>query len=274
MSQDIEDCFEDKKKAGAVFIDITAAYDTIWHRDLACKLLRLLPDRHMVKMIMELVYNRSFTLTNGRGRKSRLRRLKNGVPQDSVLAPLLFNIYINDLLPTTSKLYAYADDLTIVHSAAEWSSLEKTLKQDMATLSSYPQNWRLKLSKSKIVSAPFHLNNWEAKRELNIVVDGNGLLYNPTPTYLRITLDRILTHRPHLETLRKKLTLRVALICRLAGTGWEARTTTLRITILALVYSTAEYCTPVWSRSGSFNHGYVQSFKKVYFWLCGLFVMQ
>ena len=46
MSQNIEDCFEDKKKAGAVFIDLTAPYDTVWHRGLACKLLRLLPDRH------------------------------------------------------------------------------------------------------------------------------------------------------------------------------------------------------------------------------------
>ena len=72
MSQDIEDCFEDKKKAGAVFIDLTAAYNTAWHQGLACKLLRLLPDSHMVRMMMELIYNRSFTLTNGRGGNSRL----------------------------------------------------------------------------------------------------------------------------------------------------------------------------------------------------------
>ena len=80
MSQDIEDCFEDKKKAGTVFIDLTAAYDTVWHQGLACKLLRLLPNRHMVKMMMELIYNHNFTFTYGRGKKSRLRRLKNGVP--------------------------------------------------------------------------------------------------------------------------------------------------------------------------------------------------
>ena len=55
--------FEAKKKAGAVFIYLRAAYDTVWHRGLTCKLLRLLPDKHMVKMIMELVRNRSFTLT-------------------------------------------------------------------------------------------------------------------------------------------------------------------------------------------------------------------
>ena len=119
MSQNIEDCFEDKNKAGAVFIDLTAAYDIVWHQGLACKLFGFLSDGCMVKVILELLYNRSFTLTNGRGWKSRLRGLKNGVPQGSVLAPLLFNIYINDLPPTTSKLYAYADNLAIVHSAVE-----------------------------------------------------------------------------------------------------------------------------------------------------------
>ena len=86
LTQNIEDSFEAKKKAGAVFVDLTAAYDTVWHRGLTCKLLRLLPDNHIIRMIMELIRNRSFTLTTGDSKRSRLRRLKNGVPQGSVLA--------------------------------------------------------------------------------------------------------------------------------------------------------------------------------------------
>ena len=65
FTQNIEDSFESKKKAGAVFVDLTVAYDTVWHHGLTCKLLRLLPDKHMVRMIMELVRNRSFSLTTG-----------------------------------------------------------------------------------------------------------------------------------------------------------------------------------------------------------------
>ena len=57
-----------KKKAGTVFVDLTAAYSTVWHRGLTYKLLRLLPDRHMVRMIMEMVSNRSFTLTIDNGK--------------------------------------------------------------------------------------------------------------------------------------------------------------------------------------------------------------
>ena len=91
LTQNIEDSFEAKKKAGAVFINLTAAYDIVWHRGFTCKLLRLLPDKHMVRMIMELVRKRSFTLTTSDSKQSRLRRLKNGAPQRSVLALLLFN---------------------------------------------------------------------------------------------------------------------------------------------------------------------------------------
>ena len=243
------DSFSAKKKAGAVFVDLTAAYDTVWHRGLTCKLLQMLPDRQMVRMIMELISNRSFTLSNGSGRNSRLRRLRNGVPQGSVLAPLLFNIYIHDLPSMVSKKYAYADDLAILHSDGDWRSLERTLSQDMQTLTNYFQIWRLKLSTTKTMSAAFHLNNREARRRLDVTVNGESLPFHTEPKYLGVTLDRSLTFRQHLNSLRKKLTSRVALVRRLAGSGWGSRADTLRTAVLALVYSTAEYCAPAWCRS-------------------------
>jgi len=202
----------------------------------------------MVHMIMEMVGNRSFTPTTGNGQKSRLRRLKNGVPQESVLAPLLFNIYICDLPTTISRKYAYADDLAIMHADGDWQAVEGALTKDMATLSEYLQTWKLKLSNTKTVSAVFHLNNKEAKRELKVNFN-NATLSCSEPKYFGVTLDRSLTYRRHLESLRKKLTLRVALLRRLAGSGWGAGATTLQTATLALVHSTAEYCAPAWWRS-------------------------
>ena len=216
-TQNIEDSFEAKKKAGAVFIDLTAAYDTVWHRGLICKLLRLLPDKHMVKMIMELVRNRSFTPTTDNSKQSRLRRLKNGVPQRSVLVPLLFNIYTYDLPSMISRKFAYADDLALLHSSGNWKDLKGILSQDMSTLSAYLQTWRLKLSHTKTVTAAFHLNNREAKRELKVYNNGRLLPFCPTPTYLGVKLDRSLTFRHHLVALRKKLSSRVTLLRRLVG---------------------------------------------------------
>ena len=101
--------------------------------------------KHMVRMIMELVQNRSFTLTTGDSKQSWLPCLKNGVPQGSVLAPLLFNIYTYDLPFMISRWFAYADDLALLHSSGNWKDLEGTLRQDMSTLSAYLWTWRFSL---------------------------------------------------------------------------------------------------------------------------------
>ena len=115
LTQNIEDSLEAKKKAVAVFVDMTASYDTAWHRGFTCKLLRLLSNKHIVRMIMKLFRNRSFILTTGDSKRSRLRRLKNGVPQGSVLASLFFNIYVYDLPSTVSRRYAYADVMALLY---------------------------------------------------------------------------------------------------------------------------------------------------------------
>ena len=245
LTQNVEDSFEAKKKAGAVFVDLTVAYDTVWYRCLTCKLLRLLPDKHMVRMIMELVRNRSFTLTTGESKQSRLRRLKNGVPQGSVLAPLLFNIYTYDLPCMISRKLAYADDLALLHSSGNWKDLDGTLSQDMSTLLAYLQTWRLKLNHTKTVTAAFYLNNREAKHELKVYNNGRLLPLCPTPTYLGVKLDRSLTFRHRLVALLKKLSSRVILLRQLVGSGWGAGAKTLRTTTLSLVYSAAEYCAPI-----------------------------
>ena len=193
---------------------------------------------------MELVRNQSFTPNTGDSKQSRLRRLKG-----SALAPLLFNIYTYDLPFMISRKFAYADDLELLHSSGNWKDLEGTISQDMSTLSAYLQTWRLKLSHTKMVTAAFHLNNREVKGELKVYNNGRLLPFCPTPTYLGAKLDRSFTVCHHLVALRKKLSLRVTLLRQLVGSGWGAGSKTLRIFILSLVYSTAEYCAPVWCRS-------------------------
>ena len=147
-----------------------------------------------------------------------------------------------------SRKFAYADDLALLHSFRNWKDLEGTLSQNINQHLAYLQTWRLKLSHTKTVTAAFHLNNREAKRELKVYT-GGFLPFCPTPTYLGVKLDRSLTFRHHLVALRKKLSSRVTLLRRLVGSGWGAGAKTLRIATLSLVYSTAEYCAPVWCRS-------------------------
>ena len=73
--------------------------------------------------------------------------------------------------------------------------------------------------------------------------------FSTEPTYLGIKLNRAVTFRHHLESLRSKLTSRIGLLKRMAGSSWDPNAQTLRTTTLSLIYSTAEYCAPVRCRS-------------------------
>ncbi|KAJ4922178.1 hypothetical protein JOQ06_016513 [Pogonophryne albipinna] len=203
----------------------------------------------MVKFIMETLSNRSFILQTSSGQCSRLRRLKNGVPQGSVLSPMLFNVYIHDLPDTASRKYGYADDLAIMLSRPTWKAMEEGLNEDMGTLVAYLRRWRLQPSVGKTVAAAYHLSTREARRELEVRVDNKCLEVQQAPKYLGVRLDRTLSFKKHLEEVKAKVTSRVALIRLLAGTTWGASAKTLRISTQALVFSVAEYCAPVWSRS-------------------------
>ena len=105
--------------------------------------------------------------------------------------------------------------------------LERTLSEDMTTFPAYHQTWRQKLSNAKTVTAVFHHHNREARRELKVYNNDKILPFFPIPTYLGVKMDRTLTYRHHLEALRKKLSTRVSLLTRLAGSGWGAGAKTL-----------------------------------------------
>ena len=97
----------------------------------------------------------------------------------------------------------------------------------MATLSSYLQKWKLKLSTTEKVIATFYVYNREATCKLKVAAEGRIFPFSAEPTYLGVKLDRLLTYRRHLESLRKKLTTRVGLLRCLAGSSWEAGARTL-----------------------------------------------
>ena len=86
---------------------------------------------------MAMVGDCSFALTTGNGQRSRLRRLENGFPQESVLVPVLFNIYICDLPTTISRKYACADYLATIDADGDLDAVEGALTKDVANVGNY-----------------------------------------------------------------------------------------------------------------------------------------
>ena len=249
LTQFIEDGFENKQITGAVFVDLTAAYDTVNHRGLLFKVAQMTQNSTIVRIIESLLENRSFYVEMD-GRKSRWRNQKNGLPQGSVLAPLLFNIYTNDLPQFQDiRRFIYADDLCIATQSRSFNIIGQRLTRALSSLSDYYKKWHLKANPMKTQVCSFHLNNHQANRKLKIKWENEELENHPHPVYLGVTLDRTLTFKEHVNKLKKKVATRNNLLSKIASTKWGADAKTLKQTALALSYSTAEYCAPVWERS-------------------------
>ena len=250
LTEHIESGFENKQKTASVFVDLSAAFDTVNHNLLHKKLLKFTNgDAHLTNLISCLLNDRRFYVDLD-GKKSRWHTQSNGVPQGSVLSPFLFNIYTNDqpIHPDT-RSFIYADDLAIAAQGPTFEGLEATLSDALSELSIYYKRNCLKANPTKTQACAFHLNNREAGRKLRIIWEGTVLDHVENPVYLGVTLDRTLSFKRHIEKTKAKVNSRNSIIRKLANSKWGAHPSTLRTSSLALVFSVAEYACPVWGHS-------------------------
>ena len=97
--------------------------------------------------------------------RSKWRTLKNGVPQQSVLAQTLFNVYLSDLTEVQSTKFG---DLALAYQSKNKAHLEDVMSRDIQLLEHYFGQWYLKMNTSTSISAYFHLNNREFNERLKI----------------------------------------------------------------------------------------------------------
>ena len=248
LTAHIENGFEQKKKTAVALIDLTGAYDTVWKKGLLYKVYKLIPCPVLLRLLNSILSDRLIQVHIG-SKKSKFKQLKNGLPQGSVLSPLLFNVYTADLPATQSRKCIYADDIALAYQDEEFEETEQVLTSDLAILADYFKTWKLQPNPAKTEVTAFHLNNRRANYKLNISFDGTPLPYNEFPKYLGVTLDRSLTYRAHIKKTAAKVSTRANIVQKLAGTSWGANAKVLRTSALSLVYSAAEYCAPVWLNS-------------------------
>jgi hypothetical protein len=114
LTKDIQDGLDKHKEIILIFMDISKAFDRVWHPGLIFKLKQLGIDGSLLRWFKSYLSNRSQRVALG-GLKSPPNSLHAGVPQGSILGPLLFLIFINDLpndLQTKASLFA--DDTTLM----------------------------------------------------------------------------------------------------------------------------------------------------------------
>ena len=131
------------------------------------------------------------------GSHSRFFRIRRGVPQGSVLGPVLFILFVDDI---TKDLFRgahaslYADDLAIWSSSPDPLKASSVVQSSLAVLETWSNLWRLPLNPKKCESSFFFSTDpHQATFEPRLNLLGFPLLFNPTPKFLGVTFDRTLS---------------------------------------------------------------------------------
>ena len=245
LVQGVQQGFKEGKHTFGVFVDLQQAYDKVWRKGLLIKMQRLGIKGFMYKWIQAFLNNRTIA-TKHNGYTSSKKTLEEGLPQGSPLSCTLFLIYINDL-PQQLKVSKamFADDL-VIWTTDKYPILAKAkLQRDLHMLHAYCNLWKLKINSKKTVYSIFTISHKIANKTLNLKLEDQQLSKESNPTYLGVKLDSRMTLTAHLETVKKKVSMRLNLMKRLATTTWGANKQTLRQIYLGYVRSVMDYNLPL-----------------------------
>ena len=248
--QAIKDGFQQRpmQRSLLTLLDFSKAYDTVWREKLLLHMLNTGIPPTFIRWI------RSF-LIDCRGRVQLINvfssscRFTQGLPQGSVLAPLLFLFYINDLATTLNNdavIALFADDVSILTTARKREDAEATAQSVVSSVVTWSQEWKLNLNAEKSGVCPF--STWSNNSSWNptIFIGNQKVRVNTTPPLLGVILDRSLTFNAHLNKLTTSLACSIRIIRATAHTSWGWRCSTLKMAFHALVRSKLDYAAPAW----------------------------
>ena len=198
--------------SAVVFLDLRKAFDTVKHSILEMKLFNYGVSGNTLEWIQCYLRERQ-QCTEANGITSSQKPVPCGVPQGSVLGPLLFLVYINDVQETIENVqgYMYADDLALVSTGKDLGRLHALLQADTTRVSNWCRENELTVNSDKTkVLWVYPSNTTIDLTDLDVVLDGQPLATVNTFNYLGVTVDRHLTFGPHckklLGTVRSKYT--------------------------------------------------------------------
>ena len=143
-----------------------------------------------------------------RNHKSRFFRVRRGVPQGSVLGPVLFSLFINDLpgsLPSSVSCSLYAADLAIWSSSPSVPTAAEATQGALFRLERWSEYWCFPLNPSKCEASFFSVDPHQANLQPNHLLLGSRLHFNPNSTFLRVIFYRTLSFTKHVSSLKAKI---------------------------------------------------------------------
>ncbi|XP_062525559.1 uncharacterized protein LOC134199209 [Bombyx mori] len=257
FTTDIRLAFSENKSILSAFLDIQSAYDNVVISVLKHKLLTIKTPPLLINIIINLLLDRSLSLTvDDNSVVSRV--LTKGLPQGSVLSPILYNIYTHDLESSFNgsiSVLQYADDLLLYNASQSVQEASVAITSNLCLLKKWLDSNGLDLSASK--SSVVLFSRMRRPAEPNVFYENLKIPVKKEVKFLGVVLDSKLTGIPHCNYVVSKCERSLNILRCLSGVWWGAHPFCLKLLYNALIRSVLDYGTFI------LEPGNISAFKKL-----------
>ena len=228
---------------GVLFLDLSKAFDTVDHGIIKIKLKALGVKESSIQWFTSYLTGR-IQYTQVDGILSEPLLMNSGVPQGSILGPLLFVCYINDMLKFCGNLlpFIYADDTALLTRNKDITLITDELQNGLNLITSWFKANKLGLNLSKTKSILFTSRRLPFRNfNLDIRSDNTQIESTDTFKYLGITLDRYLTFENHADNIIKKVNQRTRIVWKVRNYVTEELAKYLYLTLVQPLFTYVDY---------------------------------
>ena len=212
--------FSEGEQSIALFMDLSKAFDTLDHDILLYKLQHYGLAPQAVSLLKSYLTDRS-QYVDFNGTTSDRKGVVTGVPQGSILGPLLFLIYINDI-STVSNLFhsiMYADDTSLLDKISKFgsdpSTISKNINIELAMVSEWLRANKLSLNVGKTKFMVFHSSRAVPIQNLHLQIEGTEIEQVSSFSFLGLILNETLSWEDHLQAMATKAARSIGVMSKL-----------------------------------------------------------
>ena len=260
LTEEIRKALDAGQFSCGVFIDLQKAFDTVDHSVLLEKLKYYGIRGIENNWFKSYLSNRNqFVFVSGE--KSDIKIIKHGVPQGSVLGPLLFILYINDLKSAirNCNTFLFADDTCLLNSNTKLKTIEKNLNYDLKMLYKWLCASKISLNITKTEVVLFHHDNKTIDHELKLKLNGKHLSLSENVKYLGITINHNLSFSQHQDSLSIKLRHANGALSKIRHVASKS---VLRSVFNSLFMSHLSYGCQTWAQNINLNTNRIYKLQK------------
>ena len=248
ISDRVQGALDSGSEARMVGLDFSAAFDRVNHKALIHKLGQLGIGGPFLNILKEFLTNRKQRVVVN-GHHGDWRSVVSGVPQGSVLGPLLFILFTQDMwMGLENELIAYADDATllaVIPSPNHRRSVSESLNRDLAKISDWCKFWGMKLNATKTQSLIISRSRTLVPNHPDLSIDDVVLQTCASFKILGIMFDNKFTFEQHIRSVSSSVAQKIGLLRKSFKIFGDP--SILKKSFNSFILPCLEYCAPAWS---------------------------